>query len=155
LLFEYNADEPLKPASVLKLFTTAAALQRFGPQFALETSVYLAGDELWVLGGGDPGLGDERLATRDGQTVLSTFEHWAALLRERGVTAISKIVLDDFVFDSEWRNPDWEPDQYLAWYQAPVGGLNFNDNCLDARAELAGASVRLVLTPPLPDDFFV
>ncbi|RMF73238.1 MAG: hypothetical protein D6744_15870, partial [Planctomycetota bacterium] len=59
---ERRADEPQKPASVLKLFVTAAALDRFGPEFEYETALYLRGEELLVIGGGDPGLGDERIA---------------------------------------------------------------------------------------------
>jgi D-alanyl-D-alanine carboxypeptidase/D-alanyl-D-alanine-endopeptidase (penicillin-binding protein 4) len=47
-VFELNPDQPLKPASVLKLLTTAAALQRFGPDFTYQTELYLHRDELWV-----------------------------------------------------------------------------------------------------------
>ena len=154
-IFEHDPDLPLKPASVLKLFTTSAALHHFGPGFSLNTSVYLSGDELWVLGGGDPGLGDDRLAQRANQGVTGVFEHWAELLKQRGVTKLSNIVLDDYIFDDELRHPTWEADQYLSWYQAPVGGLNFNDNCLDLRIEPAGGSPRLVTVPPLPDDFVI
>ena len=154
-VFEHDADVPLKPASVLKLFTTSAALHRFGTNLTLDTTVFQAGDELWVLGGGDPGLGDERLEQRAGQTNTAVFDRWAALLKQRGVTQLTNIVLDDFVFDDEPRHPTWEADQYLAWYQAPVGGLNFNDNCVDLRIEPGGNTPRLIVIPPLPDEFVI
>ncbi len=59
-----NADAARNPASLMKLFTTAAALETMGPQFVWRTRLWsragivdgvLMGD-LWVEGGGDPGL---------------------------------------------------------------------------------------------------
>jgi D-alanyl-D-alanine carboxypeptidase/D-alanyl-D-alanine-endopeptidase (penicillin-binding protein 4) len=152
--FAQANDEPLKPASVLKLFVTAAALEYLGPDFRYETRVYLRNDELWVCGAGDPSLGDERIARRDGQSLLFPFEDWAEALRERGVRTLSRLVLDDGVFEHTWRHPDWPESQSDTWYQAPVGGLNFNDNCLDASVRLESGDVRLVLRPPLPASFY-
>ena len=151
--FAHEPRRPLKPASVLKLFVTAAALERLGPDFRYETRVYARDGELWVIGCGDPGLGDERLAARRGQAVTSVFDEWAAALRARGIRTLETIVLDDGVFDHVRRHPDWPVEQAHTWYQAPVGGLNFNDNCLDARVGLRNGVVDLVLQPPLPTGF--
>ena len=52
--FEHQANLPLKPASTMKLFVSAAAVEHLGPGFSFTTRVYLAGDALWVIGGGDP-----------------------------------------------------------------------------------------------------
>ncbi len=151
--FSYESRRPLKPASVLKLFVTAAALERLGPDFRYETRVYARDGELWVIGSGDPGLGDERLAERRGQAVTSVFDEWAAALKARGIRSLETIVLDDGVFDHVRRHSDWPAEQAHTWYQAPVGGLNFNDNCLDARVGLRNGVVDLVLQPPLPTGF--
>jgi D-alanyl-D-alanine carboxypeptidase/D-alanyl-D-alanine-endopeptidase (penicillin-binding protein 4) len=153
--FAHEPQTPLKPASVLKLFVTAAALERFGPEFRYRTAVYLHGGELWVVGAGDPALGDERLNTRDDHPLTSPFDQWADALLARGVRALEKIVVDDGVFDQQWRHQDWPGEQASTWYEAPVGGLNFNDNCLDARAEPHADRVNLVLRPDLPPSFFV
>lgn len=152
--FAHQPDAPLKPASLMKLLVTAAALERWGPQFRFTTRVYLSGGELWVVGAGDPGLGDERLLRRAGRPRGYPFDEWAAALSARGVTSLDKLVLDDGIFDQQWRHPDWPAEQFAAWYQAPVGGLNLNDNCLDARVALRGSTVALELWPPLPADFF-
>ena len=152
--FESGAQTPLKPASVLKLFTTAAALERFGPQFVFRTRLFVADDELLIIGGGDPGLGDERLAERRGMPVHAEFDAWANLLKARGVTHLRAIVLDDSIFDHECRHPEWPADQALAWYQAPLGGINFNDNCLDASFRLHDGKAELTLRPPLPESFY-
>ena len=152
--FAHQPQRPLKPASVVKLFTTAAALQRFGPDFHYETRVYLHEEELLVLGGGDPGLGDERLARRHGQPLHAELDDWARLLKERGLTRLKTIALDDRIFDRQLRHPDWPDAQATAWYQAPVGGINFNDNCLDARFTAQDGRVTLLLQPDLPTSFF-
>lgn len=154
-LFDHHADRLLKPASVLKLFTTAAALTRFGPKFQFETRLYMQGDELWVVGGGDPGLGDERLEHAAGEQRLAILNVWAEELLARGVRSISRIVLDDSVFDRQGRHPDWPAEQADAWYQAPVGGLMLNNNCLDSAARVNGGQVALQLTPALPAEFVV
>jgi len=151
--FAHEPRRPLKPASVLKLFVTAAALERLGPDFRYETRVYARAGELWVIGSGDPGLGDKRLAERRGPSATSVFDEWAAALKARGIRSLKTIVLDDGVFDHVRRHPDWPVEQAHTWYQAPVGGLNFNDNCLDARVGIRNGVVALVLQPPLPAGF--
>lgn len=152
IVLEHQPDALFKPASVLKLFITAAALERFGPHFQLQTQAYIAGDELVVIGGGDPGLGDERLEKRRGLTAESLWDAWAKQIREMGLTSIGNIVLDDSRFDQQWRHPSWPAAQSAAWYQAPTGALNLNDNCLDSRV-LTGPPIRLELRPQLPTDF--
>ena len=74
VLYEHQADTPLKPASVQKLFVTAAALERLGPGFEYQTRVYLQGTELWVVGAGDPAIGDERIADRHNQNPDHAFD---------------------------------------------------------------------------------
>lgn len=151
--FEHEPHTPLKPASLMKLLVSAAALERFGPNFAFQTPLYVCGEELWVIGSGDPGLGDERIELRRGRGRYYVFDDWAAALRSSGAGRLRTLVLDDSIFDRENRHPDWPPEQASAWYQAPVGGLNFNDNCLDAQVRLQSGQVHLILSPPLPGLF--
>lgn len=151
--YEHQPDRVLKPASVLKLFTTAAALDHLGPTFAFRTRALLSGRQLWIIGGGDPGFCDGRLAERHGRQQFAAIDAWAAALRERGVTQIDKLVLDDSIFDQQFRHADWPPDQADRWYQAPVGGLNINDNCIDVRLRVDKKGVIPTLTPELPGEF--
>ncbi len=153
VLYEHQADTPLKPASVQKLFVTAAALERLGPGFEYQTRVYLQGTELWVVGAGDPAIGDERIADRHNQNPDHAFDEWAAAVRARGVTSLSGIVLDDSVFDEQWVHPDWPDGQADTWYQAPVGGLNLNDNCVDVTLAVRGGRIEAKSQPELPADF--
>ena len=153
LRFAHQPDKPLKPASLMKLLVSAAALEQFGPKFRYTTRAFVHDGDLLVIGAGDPALGDERLAQRHGRAPAHLFDDWALALKTRGIESLHRIVLDDSIFERQSRHPDWPIDQSDRWYQAPVGSLNFNDNCLDARAELHDGLVRLVLQPELPPTF--
>jgi D-alanyl-D-alanine carboxypeptidase/D-alanyl-D-alanine-endopeptidase (penicillin-binding protein 4) len=70
-LFSLNSTQPMIPASVLKLYTAAAALKELGPEFTFKTEVLAEGSpklkkgvlkgDLYFKGSGDPSLVDERL----------------------------------------------------------------------------------------------
>jgi serine-type D-Ala-D-Ala carboxypeptidase/endopeptidase (penicillin-binding protein 4) len=86
-LFAAKADAPRAPASVEKLYTTASALMRFGPDAMLATTVagrgFLDPDGVWrgdlyLRGGGDPTLG------RDDVQRLSRAVGAAGILRVDG-----------------------------------------------------------------------
>src|SRR3954466_4734533 len=57
-LYARDADHPMMPASNMKLVTTATALDAFGPDHRFETRLGILGNDLYLTGGGDPGLGD-------------------------------------------------------------------------------------------------
>jgi D-alanyl-D-alanine carboxypeptidase/D-alanyl-D-alanine-endopeptidase (penicillin-binding protein 4) len=63
-----HADHPLVPASILKLLTTLAALEKLGPDYRFKTEFYLdPGDNLKIKGYGDPLLISETLKVIAGQ----------------------------------------------------------------------------------------
>src|SRR5256886_12469482 len=53
-LYAHRADEPMIPASNGKLANGAAALDRFGPDRKFKTYLAMDGDDLWLIGTGDP-----------------------------------------------------------------------------------------------------
>src|SRR5690554_797396 len=67
VLFARNSNQLMIPASVLKLVTTASALELLGADYRFQTRVGYTGmieqgvlkGDLVVLGGGDPALGSE------------------------------------------------------------------------------------------------
>ncbi len=153
-LFHSSGNLPLKPASVIKLFVTAAAVEHFAADFHFETRFLRSANELWVVGAGDPALGDERLLQRRGLTPNGQLSEWARKIAESfGSDPVERIVLDDDVFDRQTRHPDWPADQYQQWYQAPVSGLCFNDNCVDVSLRVLGREITPILTPALPAEF--
>lgn len=143
----HHADTPLPPASCTKLLTTAAAFEKYGPQASFKTVLYKLGESLLVVGGGDPGLGDVRLLAEKGLKPTAPFEAWAETLKAAGITTYRDLILDDRVFDQEFVHPSWPDDQRLAAYEAPIGGLNFNANCLDWIPKLTKNGVGVELMP--------
>jgi serine-type D-Ala-D-Ala carboxypeptidase/endopeptidase (penicillin-binding protein 4) len=91
-LFAAKADAPRAPASVEKLYTTASALMRFGPDATLTTAVagrgFLDPDGVWrgdlyLRGGGDPTLARDDL------------QRLSQALGEAGVLRVDGSVLGD------------------------------------------------------------
>lgn len=124
VLISYNADELFAPASVNKLFTTAAALDYLGGHYVFETPVAYRGGrsestvhgDLWVLGRGAPDLVDERL--------------WlaASALRDGGLARITgDVVVDDRYFDELRFGEGWPGGvQVREAYHSPVSALMAN-----------------------------
>jgi len=130
-LYARNADVPFTPASNLKIPVSAAGLDTFGADYTFKTYLALVGDDLWLIGTGDPGLGDPRLAKWRGETPTAVFDRWVRALEKRGVQTIAgHLYYYDGALDEQWIHPTWG-ESVLHWYGAPVSGLNFNDNCVD------------------------
>lgn len=105
-----RAWRPRIPASNVKLFTTAAALARFGPDGELETEVRgdgrLGGRGIWrgdlyLVGGGDPTFGSRSFAKSAYGVERPTVETLAAELADAGVRRVSgRVYGDESAFDS-------------------------------------------------------
>lgn len=145
LVLARGQSQALMPASVAKVLTAAAALDLLGPSFAFSTRVTargrleqprLAGD-LVVHGSGDPNLSG-RLA---GGAPTSVLDRLAAQVIAAGVREVSgDLVLDDGPFDRDFVHPGWSDADKDKWYGAPVGGLAFNDSCLDVTVSPGGGA---------------
>lgn len=151
-LYAENLDRPMTPASNLKLFTTAATLDRFGPEHTFNTYLAMDGDDLWVIGTGDPSLGDPKIAKKKHESQLAAFDRWAEALKAKGITQVKgKLYYYDGVFEAETVNPSWSRGYLTDWYAAPVTGLNFNDNCIDVTVTPNGPGklVTYEVMPPV------
>lgn len=150
VLLRRKHETPLIPASNLKLITTSAALERFGADFKFDTQLVKHGDDLVIVGDGDPTLGDVELIRKYGWTTLTVFESWAAGLKQLNIKSVANIRVDDSVFDTQFVHANWPADQLNLRYVAGVGGLNLNANCIDfyLGATAKGSVVNYVLDPP-------
>lgn len=151
VLYSANADEPLKPASNMKLLTTATALAQLGSAYRFHTVLARRGEDLVVIGGGDPATADPKLAEMMGRDQLALFDRWADVLKQRGLRNFRNLVVDASIYDDELVHPSWPTDQLQKWYAAPVSGLNINDNCLDITVwpgDSVGAATRYSIMPP-------
>ena len=139
-LVSLNAERPFILASTTKLFTTAAALDRLGPEYKFRTRLYRDAEvgedgvlpgHLVVKGGGDPGLSGRWYE----DDPLAVFRPWAASLTNKGIRSVRDgLLLDVSFFDDVKSHPDWPSEQEQRWYQAPVSALSYNDNVVFVRA---------------------
>ncbi len=148
-VYNHDAAAPKVPASNLKLATTSAALDHFGPEFKFRTILFKHGDDLVLIGDGDPTFGDSEYLKKVGWQVTTVFEGWAAQLRKLNIAAIRDVIVDDGVFDQEFFHPHWPADQMDLHYMAQVGGMNLNENLIDLIIEPTseGARVNFSLEP--------
>lgn len=153
VLYSFNSEEPLAVASNAKIVATAAALDLLGPDFELSTTLVAAGSitsgvlhgNLVIVGRGDPSISEHW----NGKDVMAPLRRFAAEAKASGIETVSgDIVANDLYFDRQFWCPSWPSNQWIHWYEAPVGALAFNDNCVDATvgpgaAPGEPASVRL------------
>jgi D-alanyl-D-alanine carboxypeptidase/D-alanyl-D-alanine-endopeptidase (penicillin-binding protein 4) len=166
ILYERNADHLFLPASNMKLFTTAAAIEKLGPEFVFRTTVEAEGEpdangrvgNLFLVGRGDPNIGGRVLPyspkTPETQPADQVLGELAGQVVAKGVREVAgDIVADNRYYLDEPYGPDWSA-QDLKWgYGAPVTALAFNDNALSLRilpARVAGETAVAQLEP-LPD----
>ena len=135
-LYESNAYGRFIPASNMKLFTTAAALDALGPGFRYSTRLYADGavqngtllGSLIVRGSGDPTFGSRRTA----DDMRDTFVQWADSLRAAGVRrVVGPVVGDDDVFDDVGLGNGWSWDDLQYAYAAPVSGLQYGEGTVE------------------------
>ncbi len=158
-LYERNADKGFRPASTLKLVTTAAALDAFGPEARLRTTVETAGrldglgrilGDVFLVGRGDPSLSGRF----DEGSPTAAFEAMADGLVAAGIRRIEgRLVGHEGAFPGERRGADWAWED-LAWgYGAEVSALSFNDNVVHATlapGERPGDPAVLDVVPRTP-----
>lgn len=137
-VYSRQADDPLIPASALKVVTGAVALARIGGSTRLVTEVRggpvqggTVGD-LWLVGGGDPLLSTADFAVDGGylgQPRLGTsMEALADRVVAAGVRTVQgRIVGDDSRYDDQRLVPTWLP-RYIANFDVgPIAGLTVNE----------------------------
>jgi D-alanyl-D-alanine carboxypeptidase/D-alanyl-D-alanine-endopeptidase (penicillin-binding protein 4) len=121
-VFSHDPDMVLKPASNMKVVTSATAVALLGPEFRFRTIFYaskppdaagVVHGDLLIKGGGSPGLVGE--------------EWWliARRIRSLGITKIDgDVVGDDTYFDDVRRGPRWPSPVVDNPYNAPVSALS-------------------------------
>jgi serine-type D-Ala-D-Ala carboxypeptidase/endopeptidase (penicillin-binding protein 4) len=120
-------------ASNTKLFTTTAALARYGTEGTLGTEVLGMGEldtegvfrgSVYLRGGGDPTFGSRRFTTRaygGGATV----QDLAALLEDTGIERITgRVYGDESAFDALRGGPD--SGYGVSPWVGPLSGLSYN-----------------------------
>ncbi len=150
-LYAVDPDAPFMPASNGKLAVSAATLDFFGRDHTFKTWLAVDGNDLWLIGTGDPGIGDNPIAKKSGGTTMTVLDEWADALKRRGITNVrGNLYYYDRELDDELIHPSWSKDYITDWYAAPIAGLNFNNNCIDisVKPTSEGQPVTYTIIPP-------
>jgi D-alanyl-D-alanine carboxypeptidase/D-alanyl-D-alanine-endopeptidase (penicillin-binding protein 4) len=132
VVFRWREDTPRILASNTKLFTTSAALVRYGAEGTLGTEVRGEGTlengvwkgDLYLRGGGDPSFGSSRFSRRNYGGGASV-QDLAAKLKEAGIERVSGTVYgDESRFDS--RRGTAATGWHTSVDLSPLSALSFN-----------------------------
>ena len=154
VLFDRGGDRLLTPASNLKIYTSACALDLFGPEHQFETIVSAGGSlsEDGVLDGTIDLIGT-------GDSMLSAAE--LRILAKRVVDAWqlkkvkAHIVVDNNRYGSPLKGPGWMWDDDPDYYNMPVTPLMLDFNVLklelseDASGKITASKVLSADYPPI------
>src|ERR1700687_5196333 len=159
VLFESNANKLMRPASNMKLYTVAAAIDRLSPDYRFVTSVYAAvkpdaagvvGGDLTIYGRGDPSI-----AVRfNNGSYFKGIDDLAERIVAAGVKRVEgDLVGDESYFTGPQYGSGWEWEDLTWYYGAEVSALTVNDNALDLFVKPGsqiGAQAVVTTGPPDP-----
>lgn len=149
VIYARNSDSLFTPASNMKMFTSAMALKKVGPDYRFHTRLYSTGKiqgtvlkgDLYIKGFGDPSLVTEQM--------------WILVneLKNLPITKVEgNIIADNSHFDGQGRLKTWSYYKGSEAYLAPAGALSFNFNTVTVYVEPGknlGERPRVVIDPDI------
>ena len=165
ILYSFDAERQLTPASVLKLVTTATALEILGEEFRFATKIEYDGTitngvlngNLYIKGSGDPTLGSSHFAadrsryTPDQNTFIP---QWITAIKKAGITRITgSVIADEGIFDTEGVSQKWVYEDMGSYYGPGCYGISVFDNLyrLFVTSRKVGSKPDIVeVMPPIP-----
>ena len=134
-VYRRNPLRPLKPASNMKLTTTAAAFAKIGIGTRLATRVYYTGTRsgstiagsLWLVGGGDPSLSTSTYSRNRFAGVSAMIGDLAKAVRAAGIRHVTGALYgDESRFDTVRTGPYWKPAYRIDC--SPISALTANED---------------------------
>ena len=153
----YREDHVVPPASVMKLLTTAAALETLGPGFRFPTILEYNGTiengvlhgDLYIRGGCDPSLGWK------GRTAF--LDKWVKAIQAAGINRIEGAVIADMtMLDGEAQNPNWLCEDAGNYYAPGIFALNYYGNTMNIVLQSGepGTIAKVIKTEPAVEDIY-
>ena len=133
--YSFDADRLLTPASLVKIFTTAAGFELLGKDYRFKTLMGYMGSitpdgvlngDLVLIGGGDPLLGSYRYR----QTSMdSLFRMWFKAIKKAGILSVNgRVVCDASTYDGPQLHDTWLWGDVGNYYGCGASGFNFHEN---------------------------
>jgi D-alanyl-D-alanine carboxypeptidase/D-alanyl-D-alanine-endopeptidase (penicillin-binding protein 4) len=151
-LFAQNAGTMMQPASTMKLFSTAVALDRFGPEHTFSTDVLRDGalgadgevsGNLFLRSDGDPSMSARFY--RDPNLPMATLARSVAAAGVKHVKG--DLVFDATAFDDQKVPEGWKTTYLGAAYAARVSALSLNENIVWVVVQPSGRTAAVSLEP--------
>ena len=138
IIHAWNTRKSLIPASVVKIATSLAAIERFGLDHQFKTDFFIVDDGLWVKGYGDPYLTSEELDVIAEELVIRLADQ---------LEKIRFIGIDDSYFP-----PLKVPGRSISTqpYDAPLSAVSANFNTVKIRKKgttIVSAEPQTPITP--------
>ncbi len=157
IIKEYNSGISLTPASVMKLITSAAALELLGPHYTFKTKIGYTGSinkitgklngDIIITGGGDPALGSQYFS----DNYKDFITQWADEIRNTGIKKIEgRILTDDSYYDFQPAPAKWLWEDTGNYYGAGVYGLSVFDNIYNIHFTTGSDSSTPVINEVIP-----
>jgi serine-type D-Ala-D-Ala carboxypeptidase/endopeptidase (penicillin-binding protein 4) len=135
LLYACNETKSLAPGSLLKLATTSAVLDAFGPEYTVETTVEATGQidpqgclrsDVYLVGRGDPTLWG---SSADNPT--TPLDRLAETLKAVGLRRIDgRVIGHEGAFTGSRRGSGWTWEDLIWYYGAESAALSFNNGAV-------------------------
>ena len=122
VLYEHNSHLRMVPASNRKVFAAATIANCLGLDTRLHTEIWRDGEDLVIVGDGDPSLGSWRYERTE------DFNQVADLLAARGVTRVRDVIADVSRFDRLTIPGGWKVNYLGNDYGAPVDAITWGES---------------------------
>ncbi|MEP6849377.1 MAG: D-alanyl-D-alanine carboxypeptidase/D-alanyl-D-alanine-endopeptidase [Acidobacteriota bacterium] len=164
VIFEQNGEKYLMPASNMKNFTMAAAMEKLTPDFKFVTSVYANSQPdgsgtirgaLRIYGRGDVSISTAFFGTSAGdpETYYKGIDRLADKIASAGVKRIEgDLVGDESYFRGNAIPGSWEYDDLQWYYGAEISAFPINDSAIDLSVKpgTSGSACIVRLLPANP-----
>lgn len=147
-IVSHNAQKSLTPASTLKIVTTATALELLGADFRYETGLYKNGDQLYIVGSGDPTLGTKHF-DNDQNAFLS---QWADVIAKKFTSKeIDEIIVIDDHFGYDGVSARWIRQDLGNYYAAGAYGISVFDNTYELHFDTTQKNTEPKIVKTIPE----
>jgi len=137
VVYNFNEQTGLTPASTQKLFTSVAAFELLGNDYRFKTESGYDGEikngvvdgNFYIVGYGDPTFGSFRYASANAEEIKKKL---SGAINAAGIKAVKgNIVLDNSKFSYQPLPGGWIWDDIGNYYGAGTWALNWNENQYD------------------------
>jgi D-alanyl-D-alanine carboxypeptidase/D-alanyl-D-alanine-endopeptidase (penicillin-binding protein 4) len=163
ILLSKDSNRALIPASNMKLYTTACALETLNSDFYFETELGYTGKidstgilhgDLVVIGAGDPTIATRYEIPNPARSQSSTadvFSAWTDSLRKYGIQAVDGNIIGYSAFaPGDPYGSGWEWNDLSYWYAAEISPLIFADAAIEftiTPGDSAGEDATITWSP--------